>query len=73
MTHVTLFTVIFFLIKEDFHNKNIMISQHIWEAKNIGRLLFGEYLILVELISMLLLAGVIITLHISAKHNNITH
>ncbi|MXP50881.1 NADH-quinone oxidoreductase subunit J [Pantoea sp. SoEX] len=51
------------------NNKNTNISNKIFNLKEIGINLFGRYMILVELISVLLLAGLIVSLHIGRKNN----
>ncbi|PPI87402.1 NADH-quinone oxidoreductase subunit J [Candidatus Pantoea edessiphila] len=57
------------IISSIINNKTQKISNKIFNVKEIGISLFGHYMILVELISILLLASLIVALHIGRKNN----
>ncbi|WWO99107.1 MAG: NADH-quinone oxidoreductase subunit J [Candidatus Dasytiphilus stammeri] len=44
------------------------VSGYIVNAKDVGRLLFGSYMLVMELASMLLLAAMIVAFHIGHKY-----
>ncbi|QJC33424.1 NADH-quinone oxidoreductase subunit J family protein [Enterobacteriaceae endosymbiont of Donacia clavipes] len=64
-----LFLIIVFYIFKNLCDKKYIIYNFV-NIKNIGINLFTKYKIIVELISILLLSGVIIVLHIGKQKNN---
>ncbi|QJC28768.1 NADH-quinone oxidoreductase subunit J [Enterobacteriaceae endosymbiont of Plateumaris consimilis] len=64
---VTLSFFLIFLIKEPCNNKYIF--NNIIDINNIGKDMFQNYKIIIELISILLLAGLIVVFHIGNKKN----
>ncbi|WP_136130831.1 NADH-quinone oxidoreductase subunit J [Candidatus Pantoea edessiphila] len=51
------------------NSDNKIISKKVFNAKEIGISLFSHYMIIVELVSILLIASLIVALHIGRKNN----
>ncbi|QJC32212.1 NADH-quinone oxidoreductase subunit J [Enterobacteriaceae endosymbiont of Donacia versicolorea] len=64
-----LFLIITFYIFKNLYNKKYILYNFL-DIKNIGINLFTQYKIIIELISILLLSGVIIVLHIGKQKIN---
>ncbi|QJC34646.1 NADH-quinone oxidoreductase subunit J [Enterobacteriaceae endosymbiont of Donacia crassipes] len=63
------FLILIFYILKHLYTKKLIIHNFI-NIQNIGINLFTQYKIIVELISILLLSGIIIVLHIGNKRKN---
>ncbi|PPI88978.1 NADH:ubiquinone oxidoreductase subunit J [Candidatus Pantoea edessiphila] len=61
--------LLIFIIASIITTNHKSINNKIFDAKDIGISLFGHYGLLVEFISMLLLASLLVTLHIGRKNN----
>lgn len=68
---IILIMILFILIAYSLFNLNnhhVYVNNTIIDSKKIGIKLFSQYLMIVELVSMLLLSSLIVTFHIGRNH-----